>query len=44
MEDDVYKGQLIPAGTTVMDNVWYVTHFVNCFDDWLSLEKGDVPQ
>ena len=24
MEDDVYNGQLIPAGTTMMSNTWYV--------------------
>jgi len=27
MEDDVYKGQLIPAGATVMDNTWYAMCF-----------------
>jgi len=27
MEDDVYRGFLIPAGTTVMDNAWYVARF-----------------
>ena len=26
MEDDVYNGQHIPAGTTVLLNIWYV-HF-----------------
>jgi cytochrome P450 len=26
-EDDVYKGQFIPAGTTIVDNTWYVTRF-----------------
>ena len=24
-EDDVYKGQFIPAGATIIDNIWYVT-------------------
>ena len=28
MEDDVYKGRFIPAGTTVMDNTWYATRFL----------------
>lgn len=28
MEDDIYKGYFIPAGTTVIANVWCVhTHF-----------------
>ena len=27
MEDDVYKGQFIPAGATIMDNTWYALHF-----------------
>jgi hypothetical protein len=45
MEDDVYKGQLLPAGTTVMDNVWYVTRFLSAFGgSLLNFEKGDVPQ
>ena len=31
MEDDVYKGQFIPAGATIVDNVWYVTYFCGLF-------------
>lgn len=27
MEDDVYKGMFIPAGTTVMENIWSVRSF-----------------
>ena len=27
MEDDTYKGWLIPAGATVMENTWYPTLF-----------------
>ena len=27
MEDDVYKGQFIPAGATIVDNTWYATNF-----------------
>jgi len=31
MEDDVYKGQFIPAGSTIMDNTWYATWFCRLF-------------
>ena len=31
MEDDVYNGQFIPAGTTIMDNTWYATHLGGLF-------------
>jgi len=31
MEDDVYKGQFIPAGATVMENPWYATPLRMCF-------------
>ena len=31
MEDDVYNGQFIPAGTTIMDNTWYATHLCGLF-------------
>lgn len=24
MEDDVYKGMFIPAGTTLLENIWWV--------------------
>jgi cytochrome P450 len=24
MEDDIYKGMLIPAGATVIENIWFV--------------------
>ena len=42
MEDDVYKGRLIPAGTTVMDNTWYGTRFLEAISaDKLNTEKGD---
>jgi hypothetical protein len=45
MEDDVYKGYFIPAGTTALDNVWYAIRFCGLFSgNWLSIEKGDVPQ
>ena len=26
MEDDIYNGYLIPSGTTVIENIWYVVH------------------
>lgn len=26
-EDDVYKGRFIPAGATIMDNIWYAVRF-----------------
>ena len=29
MEDDVYKGQFIPAGATIVDNTWYVTQYIS---------------
>ena len=25
MEDDIYNGWFIPAGATIIDNVWYVS-------------------
>jgi len=31
MEDDVYKGQFIPAGATIMDNTWYAIHLCELF-------------
>ena len=27
MEDDIYKGYLIPAGTAVVTNIWYALYF-----------------
>ena len=27
MEDDVFNGWFIPAGTTIMENTWFVTRF-----------------
>ena len=42
MEDDVYKGRFIPASTTVMDNTWYVTQFLEVISaNKLNTEKGD---
>ena len=28
MEDDVYKGMFIPAGTTLLENIWLVHPFL----------------
>ena len=44
MEDDVYNGWLIPAGSTIIENTWYATGFCGTFDNQLSVEKGYFPQ
>jgi len=33
MQDDVYRGYLIPAGATVIQNVWAVFHDPNIYPD-----------
>ena len=41
MEDDVYKGMFIPAGATVVDNVWWVHSFEFMLGvSYCSLEQG----
>jgi len=40
MEDDVYKGQLIPAGTTVMDNVWAMFRNESDYPDAQTFNPG----
>ncbi|KAH9942706.1 cytochrome P450 [Amylocystis lapponica] len=50
MQDDVYKGHFIPAGSTVLANVWAVMHDPSVYPEpyefrperYLSTEKGDV--
>ena len=36
MEDDVYKGQFIPAGATIIYNTWYATR--RCVLLWQPVE------
>ena len=33
MQDDVYRGYLIPAGTTMIENVWGILHDPNVYPD-----------
>ena len=39
MEDDVYEGKFIPAGTTIVDNVWCVTLFCDHFRQPVEVSK-----
>ena len=44
MEDDVYEGWFIPAGTTVIDNPWYVARFCELISDVrLRIEQVGAP-
>ena len=44
MEDDVYGGWFIPAGTTVIDNPWYVARFCELISDVrLRIEQVGAP-
>ena len=44
MEDDVYEGWFIPAGTTVIANPWFVTRVYKPFNAvLLTMVKGCSP-
>ena len=42
MEDDIYKGLFIPAGTITIDNTWCAAIVWSLSDGWLSVGKGNV--
>ncbi|KIJ68344.1 hypothetical protein HYDPIDRAFT_82083 [Hydnomerulius pinastri MD-312] len=37
-EDDVYRGYLIPKGTSVLPNVWAMLHDENCYPDPMTFD------